>query len=110
MLATFLGPAHVFFSIVEGPSKDGTGEILTEILRPRLLALGVPDDQISIRSVKDEDLDWSRGGGTGRDRIEVLAELRNAALEPLVAQAGTRSWVSGVDGWDESCLPLSMPC
>lgn len=96
-LAIFLGPKHVFVSIVEGPSTDGTGDILEYALVPTLLSLGVPDEQIVIRSMKDGDLDWNRGGGSGRDRIEVLAELRNVALEPLVAQAGTRTWVSATN-------------
>ena len=94
MLATFLGPKHIFVSIVEGPSTDGTGDILSHILRPRLLALGVPSSQIQIKSMREGDLDWDRGGVSGRDRIQVLAELRNVALEPLVAQAGTHAWVS----------------
>ncbi|KAL7415913.1 cryptococcal mannosyltransferase 1-domain-containing protein [Mrakia frigida] len=92
VLADFLGPKHVYLSIVEGPSKDSTSTILNEILKPRLLQLGVPEDQISIRSMKNEDVDWNRGGGSGRGRIEVLAELRNKALEPLVRESGRRSW------------------
>jgi len=44
--------------------------------------------------MRSEDVDWNRGGGSGRGRIEVLAELRNVALEPLVKESGKRSWVS----------------
>ncbi|KAK2024429.1 alpha-1,3-mannosyltransferase CMT1 [Colletotrichum zoysiae] len=69
----FLGPENCVLSVVEGNSRDGTYEVL-HLLRPELERLGT--EYHFVRS----DLDPGAG-----DRILKLAELRNMALAPLVA-------------------------
>ncbi|KAK1999305.1 alpha-1,3-mannosyltransferase CMT1 [Colletotrichum falcatum] len=69
----FLGPENCVLSVVEGNSRDGTYEVL-HLLRPELERLGA--EYHFARS----DLDPGAG-----DRIPKLAELRNMALAPLVA-------------------------
>jgi alpha-1,3-mannosyltransferase len=68
----YLGPHRCAVSIVEGISPDGTGEVL-EALRKTFKALGTPYYFVS------SSVDSHEG-----DRIEQLAKLRNAALEPLL--------------------------
>ncbi|KAK1976570.1 cryptococcal mannosyltransferase 1-domain-containing protein [Colletotrichum cereale] len=69
----FLGPENCVLSVVEGNSRDGTYEIL-HLLRPELERLGAE------YHLSRSDLDPGAG-----DRIPKLAELRNMALAPLVA-------------------------
>lgn len=73
-----LGPANVAFSIVEGPSDDMTPHVLEEVLRPRLMAMGVPSEHLCI-STNAPKIDFWSG-----NRIEILADLRNQALAPVV--------------------------
>jgi alpha-1,3-mannosyltransferase len=67
----FLGPKNCILSIIEGNSPDGTAEVLSA-LRPRLEELGVT------YYLGTTALDPSSS-----ERIEKLAVLRNAALQPL---------------------------
>ncbi|EFQ28360.1 alpha-1,3-mannosyltransferase CMT1 [Colletotrichum graminicola] len=69
----FLGPENCVLSVVEGNSRDGTYEVL-HLLRPELERLGTE------YHFSRSDLDPGAG-----DRIPKLAELRNMALAPLVA-------------------------
>ncbi|TAQ83258.1 hypothetical protein B7494_g8418 [Chlorociboria aeruginascens] len=69
----FLGPSSCTLSIVEGRSTDGTYEILS-LLKPVLSDLGI-----------SYFLNSSSLDPTATDRILALAELRNAALEPLTS-------------------------
>jgi alpha-1,3-mannosyltransferase len=68
----FLGPAQCALSIIEGPSLDGTGEVLAA-LRPGLDAL------TTTYYFKHSNFSSSEG-----DRIARLAALRNMALQPLL--------------------------
>ena len=77
----FLGPENCVVSIVEGNSVDGTVEIL-EALRPEMEKLGVKYQLISNELPPDD----------GR-RIFHLAEWRNLALEPLLAENLTTRFV-----------------
>jgi len=72
----FLGPERCVLSIVEGRSDDGTYEILTS-LRAELEPIGIT----YFLTTNEGD-----PTGDGRDRIKVLAELRNEALLPLSKQ------------------------
>lgn len=77
VIVSILGSDKVAFSILEGPSDDLTPLALSESLTPHLLALGVPAHRMKI--VTDEPkIDFNTG-----NRIEILAELRNRAMEPL---------------------------
>lgn len=71
----FLGPENCVLSIVEGRSDDGTFEVLDE-LRTSMQVLGV---QYYFQS---SDVNPT---AEGKDRIEALAELRNLAVEDLIA-------------------------
>jgi len=77
VLTMFLGPNKLSFSILEGPSSDCTPEVLEQVLQPLLLSLGVPASSIRMKT-RESKIDFSN-----HNRIEVLAELRNKALEPL---------------------------
>jgi len=77
VLVTFIGSAHITISILEGPSDDGTSEILTKVLIPLLHSLGVPPSQIFIQT-ESPKIDFDKV-----NRIETLANLRNQALQPL---------------------------
>lgn len=68
----FLGPEKCAVSIIEGPSEDGTGEVLAA-LRPGLDAL------TTTYYFKTSNFTSSEG-----DRIARLAALRNMALQPLL--------------------------
>ena len=72
----FLGPQHCVLSIVEGRSDDGTFEVLDE-LRSSMQLLGI---QYQLQS---SDINPT---AQGADRIEALAELRNLAVEDLIAR------------------------
>lgn len=77
VLTMFLGPDKLSFSILEGPSSDCTASILENVLHPLLMSLGVPASSIHLRT-REQKIDFSQ-----HNRIEVLADLRNRALEPL---------------------------
>lgn len=79
VLVAFLGPDHVSFSIVEGPSGDPSPFVLDEVLVPLLHHLGVPAAQIRV------DTNAPEVNFDNVNRIEQLASLRNGALEPLWA-------------------------
>ncbi|KHO02061.1 alpha-1,3-mannosyltransferase CMT1 [Metarhizium album ARSEF 1941] len=68
----FLGPERCALSIVEGNSPDGTFEVL-EAIRPDLERLGVSYFCRTTALNPSQD-----------DRIEKLAALRNAALQPVL--------------------------
>lgn len=70
--ARFLGPEKCTLSIVEGQSTDGTFEIL-DLLWREIEQIGVTYHLVS------SSLDPKSG-----NRIEVLAQLRNLALSPLI--------------------------
>jgi alpha-1,3-mannosyltransferase len=72
---TFLGPEDCVLSIVEGRSDDGTFEVLHE-LSSSLQLLGVK------YFFQTSDLNPT---APGKDRIEALADLRNLALQDLLA-------------------------
>jgi hypothetical protein len=72
-----LGPQRVAFTFLEGPSDDLTPSVFNDVLQPLLLSLGVPSRRIRI--VTDSPtIDFNNG-----NRIEILANLRNDALQPL---------------------------
>lgn len=73
----FLGPEHCALSIVEGSSDDGTFEIL-KLLGTEIEGVGAK------YFFNSSNLNPTAGD---RDRIEVLADLRNLALEPLIKYA-----------------------
>lgn len=77
VLTMFLGPDKVSFSILEGPSSDCTASVLENVLHPMLISLGVPASSIRLRT-REQKIDFSQ-----HNRIEVLADLRNKAMEPL---------------------------
>ena len=77
VLTSFLGAHQISLSIIEGPSKDKSASILEEILKPALLRIGVKASDINLR-VNAEKVEWKM-----RNRIELLAELRNQALGPV---------------------------
>ncbi|KAL9116226.1 MAG: hypothetical protein Q9227_000597 [Pyrenula ochraceoflavens] len=71
--ARFLGPEKCTISIVEGRSTDATYEILKS-LEPEIVKLGI---SYFLTSNEVNPL------AAGQDRIKILAELRNQALQPL---------------------------
>lgn len=77
ILTTFLGSAHVSFSILEGPSTDCTPDVLEGVLLPMLLGLGVARSDIRLET-RERELDFGAG-----NRVEILAGLRNRAMSPL---------------------------
>ncbi|KAI4275074.1 MAG: hypothetical protein LQ337_003485 [Flavoplaca oasis] len=70
----FLGPKYCHLSIVEGNSTDGTSDLL-QALHQDAKALGLA------YSLVKSDLDPNN---QTNDRIEILAQLRNLALAPLL--------------------------
>ncbi|TVY15815.1 Alpha-1,3-mannosyltransferase CMT1 [Lachnellula arida] len=68
----FLGPDQSALSIIEGRSTDGTYEVL-QMLRAPLAENGIPY-YFNSSDKNPEEV----------DRIQMLADLRNEALEPLV--------------------------
>lgn len=72
-----LGPQRVAFTFLEGPSDDLTPSVFNSILQPLLLSLGVPSRKIRIIT-DSPSVDFNNG-----NRIELLANLRNDALQPL---------------------------
>ena len=106
VLADFLGPESLVFSLLEGGSDDGryvrvlthlcspsgvtfprrevqqqrltnSGEILSGAMRDHLLYIGVPPGNIFIRT-KLPPINWE-----GHHRIELLADMRNAGMKPF---------------------------
>ncbi|EIW69318.1 hypothetical protein TREMEDRAFT_62182 [Tremella mesenterica DSM 1558] len=77
VLADFLGPETLVFSLLEGDSADGSGEILSQVMRSHLLFIGVPPENIHIRTHLPP-IDWENN-----HRIQLLAEMRNAGMKPL---------------------------
>ena len=77
ILTTFLGPDRLSFSILEGPSDDCTPKALELVVVPLLLSLGVPEAHIRLQT-RQSKIDFDN-----QNRIQVLAELRNRAFEPL---------------------------
>lgn len=77
VLADFLGPESLVFSLLEGGSDDGSGEILSGAMRDHLLFIGVPPENIFIRT-KLPPINWE-----GHHRIELLADMRNAGMKPF---------------------------
>jgi alpha-1,3-mannosyltransferase len=71
----FLGPENCVLSVVEGRSDDGTFEILDE-LRSSLQAFGV---KYTFQTSNINPM------AAGEDRIKSLADLRNLALQDLLA-------------------------
>ena len=69
----FLGPNSCVLSVIEGRSQDGTYEILAA-LEHEMEKLGAK------YYLKTSDIDPK---GDGSNRIQALADLRNAALAPL---------------------------
>lgn len=82
VLTTFLGHGRLRFSIYEGPSNDATPGFLRDVLVPMLHRLGIPKDDIVLET-DNRLVDFGKV-----NRIEGLAELRNAALAPL----WTKGW------------------
>ncbi|CAO1601096.1 hypothetical protein XANCAGTX0491_004760 [Xanthoria calcicola] len=70
----FLGPEYCYLSIVEGNSTDGTSDLL-QALHIKANTLGLA------YSLVQSNLDPQN---ETNDRIEVLAQLRNLALAPLL--------------------------
>ena len=93
VLTHYLGPQHVAFSILEGPSDDCTPQALETILTPTLLEMGVPRDQI-LFDLRQPPIEWGRV-----HRIETLAKLRNQAMSPLWSHVYSKSTgtVAGAD-------------
>ena len=73
----FLGPEYSTLSIVEGRSDDGTYEVLKS-LREELDKMGV-EYHLSTNDVDPK--------AEGKDRIAMLADLRNGALQPMFNNA-----------------------
>lgn len=74
----FLGPQNCALSVIEGRSDDGTFEILLS-LREEIEWIGAKY-YFNSSDIDPEASDRIRPG----DRVKVLAELRNQALEPLL--------------------------
>lgn len=72
-----LGSAKVSFSFLEGPSSDVTPSVFRDVLHPFLISLNVPESRIKIVTDSPK-IDFNAG-----NRIELLANLRNKAIEPL---------------------------
>ncbi|KAL8853722.1 MAG: hypothetical protein Q9221_001533 [Calogaya cf. arnoldii] len=70
----FLGPEYCYLSIVEGNSMDGTSDLL-QALHKETKPLGL--SYSLVRSGLDPTNET-------QDRIEILAQLRNLALAPLL--------------------------
>ncbi|GMK56330.1 hypothetical protein CspeluHIS016_0301700 [Cutaneotrichosporon spelunceum] len=77
VLADFLGPESLVVSLIEGSSDDGSGELLAGALREHLLFIGVPPENIFLKTNTSAP-DWERV-----HRIEMLARLRNEAMAPI---------------------------
>ncbi|ODN77733.1 hypothetical protein L202_04874 [Cryptococcus amylolentus CBS 6039] len=77
ILADFLGPESLAFSLIEGDSQDGSGEILAHAMRAHLLNIGVPPANIHIQTGMPA-VDWDAS-----HRIELLASMRNAGMQPF---------------------------
>jgi alpha-1,3-mannosyltransferase len=72
-----LGSTRVSFSFLEGPSSDLTPSVFRDVLQPFLVSLNIPTSRIKVVTDAPK-IDFSAG-----NRIDILAQLRNEALEPL---------------------------
>lgn len=81
VLADFLGPESLAFSLHEGASDDGSAFLLEE-MRNHLLFLGVPPENIHVTTGQPH-VDWEVG-----HRIELLARMRNAVMQPFYDSDG----------------------
>ncbi|KAL7420912.1 hypothetical protein Q5752_004866 [Cryptotrichosporon argae] len=79
VLADFVGPESLVFSLMEGDSPDGSGDVLALAMREHLLYLGVLPENIFI-STHLPSIDWEAA-----HRIELLASMRNAVMQPIFA-------------------------
>ncbi|ORY34702.1 cryptococcal mannosyltransferase 1-domain-containing protein [Naematelia encephala] len=77
VLVDYLGADSLAFSILEGPSDDCTPDVLESTLRPLLISLGIPSSRVHL-STREGKIDFNNG-----NRIEILAGLRNRAMEPI---------------------------
>ncbi|WWC72778.1 uncharacterized protein I206_106742 [Kwoniella pini CBS 10737] len=77
VLADFLGPESLVFSLIEGDSADGSGEIIAHAMRAHLLNIGVPPENINIKTHAPK-FDWEQ-----IHRIEQLAKMRNEGMKPF---------------------------
>ncbi|WWC92529.1 uncharacterized protein L201_007488 [Kwoniella dendrophila CBS 6074] len=77
VLADFLGPESLVFSLIEGDSADGSGEIISYAMRAHLLNIGVPPENINIKTFAPK-FDWEQ-----IHRIEQLAKMRNEGMKPF---------------------------
>nr|XP_019050892.1 hypothetical protein I302_01335 [Kwoniella bestiolae CBS 10118]OCF29822.1 hypothetical protein I302_01335 [Kwoniella bestiolae CBS 10118] len=77
VLADFLGPESLVFSLIEGDSADGSGEIISHAMRAHLLNIGVPPENINIKTFAPK-FDWEQ-----IHRIEQLAKMRNEGMQPF---------------------------
>ncbi|WWC64987.1 uncharacterized protein I303_107601 [Kwoniella dejecticola CBS 10117] len=77
VLADFLGPESLVFSLIEGDSADGSGEIIAHAMRAHLLNIGVPPENINIKTFAPK-FDWEQ-----IHRIEQLAKMRNEGMKPF---------------------------
>ncbi|KAK4689662.1 alpha-1,3-mannosyltransferase, partial [Tremellales sp. Uapishka_1] len=75
VLADYLGPETLVFSLIEGDSADGSGEIFSGVMRAHLLFLGVLPENIFIET-NGPPIDWE-----SVHRIEQLAKMRNAGMQ-----------------------------
>ncbi|WVR08784.1 hypothetical protein IAU60_005842 [Kwoniella sp. DSM 27419] len=82
VLADFLGPESLVFSLIEGDSADGSGEILSQVMRTHLLNIGVPPENIHIKTFAPK-FDWEKV-----HRIEQLANMRNEGMQPFFDSNG----------------------
>ncbi|KAJ6527177.1 cryptococcal mannosyltransferase 1-domain-containing protein [Mycena capillaripes] len=82
-LIHYLGPDHVFVSVVESYSSDATPALLHDF-DAALEAMGVP------RRILTQDTSIPRPAtmDTAPPRIEYLATVRNLVIEPLVTLGG----------------------
>nr|ODN74933.1 hypothetical protein L203_06616 [Cryptococcus depauperatus CBS 7841] len=83
VLADFLGPESLVFSLLENDSEDGSGEILAHAMRAHLLNIGVPPANINIKTHLP-NVDWEQ-----YHRIEVLAQMRNAGMQAFYDSGST---------------------
>jgi alpha-1,3-mannosyltransferase len=103
----FLGPDHCALSIVGGNSPDGTDDVLTA-LTPALQAI-----HLASYTFQTAELNSS-----SESRIEILAMLRNIALEPLfrpehplsadVSEDATVLFINDVAACPEDILELVL--
>lgn len=67
----------VFLCGVEKEADGGSGLIISEVMRDHLLFIGVPPENIHIKTHL-APIDWEQ-----HHRIEMLADMRNAGMQPF---------------------------